>query len=190
MECVHVCFYPVSPPFSPTAFKLSRYVEDITIFNSYLRAAPVLSSASLPVSSGGSSSSSSARSVSQSSNSCWNCGRYGHFYRSCQYAVRPPGNPRPRPTPSQSASQTSSASVARPQQGGTATAPPPFRAPQRAGQGSGLCFAWNNGQQCPEDCRRDHRCTYCHGLHPRKDCRRYNNNNNNDGNNNDDNTNN
>ena len=160
-------------------------VEDITIFNSYLRAAPVLASASLPVSNSGPSGGAVARPASQSSSACWNCGRYGHFYRACHYAVRPSGPPRPRPPPPQIASQANPMPAAQPQQGGIATAPPPFCAPQRAGQGRGLCFAWNNGQQCPADCRRDHRCTYCHGLHPRKDCRRYNNNNgNNDDNNN------
>ena len=48
-------------------------VEDISLFNSYLRAAPVLASASLPVSSAYQPGGNSGRGTTQSSpNACWN----------------------------------------------------------------------------------------------------------------------
>ena len=165
--------------------------EDTQLFIAYLRTAPVLASAALPVSSSpATTSASGGGSVAKSGNNgsssrshagkrCYNCQTYGHIAPNCPYA---PGafitsNPAPRPPPGPSSTQAPAvpavgmASVNNNMQ-------QPFRAPQRNQvrhqQASGFCFEWNNTGQCQQPgCRRDHRCSYCTQLHPRRECDQY-----------------
>ena len=46
----------------------------------------------------------------------------------------------------------------------------PFRASQRSIRRH-MCWQWNEGRNCPSDpCRGEHRCSFCHGYHPRHVC--------------------
>ena len=148
-------------------------VEDHSLYISYLRSAPVLASASLPVSSA-STSSASVSTVSKSSSSpsgCFNCGKYGHKASDCHYSAGPPPpGPRPRPPSTSAQGQASQVPAVSNQMDNNAT--PPFRVPQRHSGAAGLCFAYNDGMQCPPGCQRDHRCTRCYGWHSRQDCKK------------------
>ena len=120
--------------------------EDVLLYNTYLRAADVIRPASAASSS--------------TSGACYNCGKFGHFAKSCQYASRSALIPQPKPVPKPSASDSAGE--------------PAFRAPPRAASGGGgTCFKWNEGVACPADCPRDHRCSFCHKLHPRSSCEKF-----------------
>ena len=46
----------------------------------------------------------------------------------------------------------------------------PFRLPQRWGDRSTACHAYNAMGRCGRDCSRPHRCASCNGAHPRFSC--------------------
>ena len=163
-------------------------VEDPQLFIAYLRTAPVLAAAALPVTSAGTSSTqtSSVTSPSSSSSSssrpppsgCFNCGYFGHKAKNCPYAVMPvshPPQPPTAPSPTQAfplpGSQTHADNNS--QQAFRAPQRYPARGQQRAGGTGGYCFDWNNGRPCPPGCQRDHRCSHCAKLHPRHSCSQY-----------------
>ena len=151
--------------------------ENRRLYNSFLRNAPVLSSVNLPVStasdmntntnSGGNSG--QARPPYRRG-ACFNCREFGHKIKECPYARQGRGSGS-----SSSSGQGSTATQG--SQSSTAPAPtantvtPPFRAPPRNGQSSGVCYPWNAGDSCPPGCQRDHRCSFCRRLHPRYACK-------------------
>ena len=161
--------------------------ENRRLYNGFLRSAPVLQSVVLPSASVSGASAPVSASASQSTSAqqggramsrrnrpfgaCYNCGRFGHFINSCPYASVDgvASRPRPRPNPAGSRAQVSQSSASGPASGNNAV--PPFRAPPPTQPQTGqTCNAWNAGQACPPGCRRDHRCSFCSGLHPRCDC--------------------
>ena len=148
---------------NPTA---SWATENRRIYNTYIRNAPVLSSVSLPVSSlSDSSVTSSTPSASQSRQQpCFNCHKFGHKAFQCNYARAAPATAS-NPSHTSTGGQASSSSASGPQSGNNAQVP--FRAPQRPAQHTGICQEWNAGAPCLPGCRKDHRCDFCSGLHPR-----------------------
>ena len=150
---------------NPTASWAS---ENRRIYNTFLRNAPLLPSVSLPVSSasGSSVASASGQSPPQSQSfrpgPCFKCHKFGHKIADC------PQNVAATHTGAggqviQSSTQSS--------RGGNNHAQTPFCDPQlRTSDASGVCIDWNRGQPCPPGCRRDHRCSFCSRLHPRRDC--------------------
>ena len=158
-------------------------IEDTELFIAYLRTAPVLASAALPVSSAAASgvstsavtktTSTGSSGRSASGKRCYNCQRYGHIAQQCNYATVAP-TPPPSMTSQSAGMQATNMPVVPPTNDNIAA--PPFRAPQRnfvrPSQASGFCFEWNNtGQPCPRGCQRDHRCSWCSDTrHPRRDC--------------------
>ena len=125
-------------------------VEDVELYNAYVRAADVIQP--------------SAPSASKSNGACFNCGKFGHWSSACPYASRVVNQvPRPKPVPK---------SVNSSQVDGNDQ---PFRGPPRSSSAGGTCSKWNDGASCPADCPRDHRCSFCHKLHPRSSCKHYNN---------------
>ena len=165
-------------------------MEDSALFIAYLRTAPVLASAALPLCTAATHTTDSAvvSAVSRSSNPgtnsrpasgkrCYNCQRYGHIAQFCNYA--PAGNfapnPVPRPPPAPPGTLTPSMSVVRANTGHNAAQP--FRAPQRNSvrhtQFTNFCFDWNNTGQCQQGCQGDHRCSWCTWPHPRCQCPTY-----------------
>ena len=144
-------------------------IEDTFLFNSYLRAAPVLASAALPVSSASTGTTSSS---SKDNGRCFQCGKFGHFQKRCpNYGSLPPPPPPPLP-PTAAWGQANSVPRSSSQQGNNGNAPfrVPQRGTQRSGINSGVCFPWNNGEQCPDNCRRVHKCSFCGDLHARCIC--------------------
>ena len=147
-------------------------LEDNFLFNSYLRSAPVLAAATLPVSSPAATPANKQPQVGKSyDGKCYNCGTYGHFLDRCPYASTQATQAPPRAgAPSQAHHMP--AAGAPPAQNSVST--PPFRAPQRHHAGTGGdCFNWNNGQPCPPGCQRMHKCSFCNKLHARCECKSY-----------------
>ena len=128
-----------------------------------------------PASTTGSTGSSSTRRPSATKR-CYNCQTYGHIAANCPYAQVTAPNLTPRfPTGPQA---TQAPPVPAVGMAPANIAPQPFRAPQRNQvrhqQSTGYCFEWNNTGQCQQPgCRRDHRCSHCSHLHPRRECQQY-----------------
>ena len=136
-------------------------VEDSTLFVSYLRAAPVLASAALPVAAPSPAQAPAAHRTYQAKSSdakCFGCGRTGHFQKQCPSAPTPAAHPGPAPSPPPN----------------TPSGTPPFRDSRLQPAGSGVCFSWNNGRPCPAGCNREHRCSFCGKLHSRSECPHFN----------------
>ena len=156
--------------------------DDNQLFIRYLRTAPVLAAASLPVTSADTSHSrtsthaSSSQASSLSHVTCFNCGQYGHKIQNCKYA-QTTHNTLPSATYGAQALPMPAAQTypdnTYTHQAFLAPQRAPMRNQQRAGNTSGFGFDWNNGLQCPPGCRRDHRCSHCTEPHPRHRCRKY-----------------
>ena len=146
-------------------------IEDNILFNSYLRAAPVLASASLPVTSSAEATNKNSYGKSDEGR-CFNCGKYGHFVKKCPYAKSQAPQNSTRAVTTSQANHVPSAGASPAQQSTGAT---PFRAPQRQHAGTGgYCFSWNNGLPCPPNCQRMHKCSFCTKLHARCECPQFN----------------
>ena len=163
-------------------------MEDPDLFIAYLRTAPVLASAALPVSSAHSTSA-GASAVTKTTTTgapsprpnsgkcCYNCQGYGHIAQSCNYAPVP-HPPNPPPVMTSYSTGTQAVHVPAAPTNNDNTAAQPFRAPQRnpvrQSQPSGFCPEWNSsGQPCHRGCAKDHRCSWCTHLHPRRNCPTY-----------------
>ena len=144
---------------------------DTELYDVFLRGAPSLPSVNAESNvarvSSSDSASRPAASTRGASGGCYHCGRHGHYVRYCPDAQR--NAPRTQQRSTQPTHTTTSTTVTT---SSTRTPPAaqPFRAPQRSSSASSVCFAWNNGNQCPPGCRREHRCIICNGLHPRDSC--------------------